>query len=95
MVEHTAVNRGVVGSNPTRGVCSKMSIPTLSVLLLKLEERKKTQDLSGFNRNMGIIRREYNNYMDKEIDINLLNKIIRKEKRISVKCLFEELKEYY
>ena len=25
MVEHTAVNRGVVGSSPTRGVCNKQT----------------------------------------------------------------------
>ena len=35
MVEHTAVNRGVVGSSPTRGVKGKRDIRRMSFYLSK------------------------------------------------------------
>ena len=43
MVEHTAVNRGVVGSSPTRGVSSRQAEP--------LGERKRSLDEELKNSN--------------------------------------------
>ena len=53
MAEHTAVNRGVVGSSPTRGVCQKnidkMNIICYSIYIRLLGQAVKTSPFHGGN----------------------------------------------
>ena len=54
MAEHTAVNRGVVGSSPTRGVCQKsidkMDIAWYNIYQLRLlGQAVKTSPFHGGN----------------------------------------------